>query len=273
MKHHLALILCSGLLAPIYSQNSLTDINPKTFFKPKLDRASRARTGIILRTVKSRPPVMDFNNPFLSRSSDGRVSLSNSFNVTIQNQRYAPNSHGKVEAVPLKPDFYEIEWEDSGLKRTTFLPIQSSEIWLLEFLRTENHPMLPSVLVGKTILESLPNPELNQLHQKLIQLASILKTLKYESFDPEDYVADSYTDDIGGKKDFAEYLRIKLKTWQEITFSSSELIRSGDIYRLYLNGNLRNRKKESNYFFLRLDLLDEFKVRRFELISGGQESD
>ena len=133
--------------------------------------------------------------------------------------------------------------------------------------------MLPSVLVGKTILESLPNPELNQLHQKLIQLASILKTLKYESFDPEDYVADSYTDDIGGKKDFAEYLRIKLKTWQEITFSSSELIRSGDIYRLYLNGNLRNRKKESNYFFLRLDLLDEFKVRRFELISGGQESD
>lgn len=153
------------------------------------------------------------------------------------------------------------------------MPIQSSEIWLMEFLIMGNYAHLPSVLVGKSILESLPNPEFNQLHSELNRIVSILKAIVNQTFDPGEYIADSYVDELGGREDFVEYLRIQLKNWQEISFSSGEYLSSKDLSRLYLNGHLIQKELKSKYFFIRLDLLEGFQVRRFELISDGKEND
>ena len=258
-----------SLIPTAFSQGALTEVNPKTFFKPDLNRVDRARTGFVIRTSRAPALKSSLNNPFLSRNHSNRPLLSHSFRVRFRNQEWTPNQYGKVELRPVPPGFHQIEWSQKDLHRSLFLPIQSSETWLLEFFINEEMSPYPSVLVGKSELQTLPNPELNQLNHKLIRVQEILEKIVEKRFDPAQFLADSYEDEMGKREDFIAFLEIKFRSLEAIDFASCELMDSQDSSRLYLSGRMRDMNQHSSYFFLRLEMIEDFKVRRYELVSSS----
>ena len=273
MKHWQLVPFYLIFLSITASEGTLRDKNPKAFFKPDLNRVDRARTAIIIRSSRSARNFRSFNNPFLlSRDSKNSTRMQH-FLIQFQAKNHAPDKNGKVILKPVEPGFHEIQWMGPDTQRTLFLPIQSGEVWLIEILKRMESPNLPGLLVGNTLLESLVNPELNDLSAKLVEIENILKKITREELDVSEIISEQYEDELGAREDFMDFLEIRLRELQEISLQSCELFHSNKAGRVYLSGIYRFQDQSSAYFFLRLELDSEFKIRRYELVSPQLESD
>ena len=199
---------------------SLSTVNPKTYFKPDLKRKESRLTGCQILVLRESKPNKTLNNPFLRKSHGfgNNTKLVKDIKITLNGGNVERSQTIPVKLKRLQPGNQSLIIESSDFK----LPLNFSLKWEQEMLvlvllpRSEKYPVR-AIIKSKKVLAGV---EFRQMLEDLRNWHTNASQIARLNIDPAKIVSSEYIDEIGKKGDFVDFLTIWKKRLTRVDIKS-----------------------------------------------------
>ena len=242
---------------------SIAEVNSKVYFKPKLNYFSKEKTGLSILVIH-KLETKTLNNPFLSKSGYYIDQLKGNANYSfmIDNQKYLPNLHGKINLSPFTKGKYEatILWQNQEIKIYPNIKDKHTCLQLI-ILGQDSLP----TMIGEYNSSSVMNMAYKKVYKSLKTTQQSFLKIRNKELQLKDLIDPKYRDNLGKATDFIEYLKIHYNRLKDLKASLIRLNLLEKGYRVQIEGSISFENIEANNFHYQVSLNSNFKIISFVL--------